>query len=265
MTQEMDDAGRRDREQTKFLAEVVKRAPLFEALRDDPANARQLESSLSMSRSTIHRTMQSFDEWGLVRKRDGEFELTGLGEMIAGRLSTFDAHVEAACRLESFLNTVEPTDVEIPVQHFEDATVTRPRARQAHFGVKRILELIEDSESLRLFTSIISPVYVDVAHREMLNGTDIQAIFDAELVDIIVEEYRGEASEALASGRFDVLVYDGVPFELFLFDDVVGMAAHDDDGIPRAFVETDDPDARAWAERLYERHLADASPIRIGD
>ncbi len=260
MTQETDES-RRDADAAAFAVEVVKRAPVFDALLDGPKTAMELEEALSMSRSTIHRATQTFCDQGLLEKTERTFELTGLGEETANQLAAFQSGVRVACRLEPFLNTVPLDEVDVPVEHFEGATVTCPSARQTHFGVKRIIELIEESESLRMFTSIISPVYVDVAHREMLNGTDIEVIFDEELVDIIAEEYHEEAMEAFDSGRFDVLVYDGVPFELFLFDTKLGMAAHDDSGIPRVFVETDDPDAFAWAERLFARYrdLADSA------
>jgi predicted transcriptional regulator len=246
-----------------FAEAVVKRAPVFDALLDGPKTAVELESALNLSRSTIHRTTQSFCEEGLLVKRDRTFELTGLGEMTARRVGAFRTSVEAARRLEPLLNTIPQGEVDVPVECFADATVILPRPRQPHAGVKRITELIEESESLRLFTSIISPVYVDVAHREMLDGTDIQAIFDAELVDIIVEEYHGKAVEAFESGRFDILLCEDVPFELFLFDARMGMAAHDENGIPRAFVESDDPGAIAWAEDLYEqyRRRAECAPF----
>jgi predicted transcriptional regulator len=245
----------------EFAAELAKRAAMFEVLRDGPKTAAELEETLAMSRSTIHRVTQSFCEHGVLDKSGREFELTGLGTVVAWQLSAYQERVEAAQRLEPFLNTVEPSAVEVPVEHFENATVTRPRARQPHFGVKRIIELIEASDSLRLFTSIISPVYVEVAHREKLDGTHIEVVFDEELVGIIADEYYEEAVETLDTGLFDVLVYDGVPFELFLFDDTMRMAAHDDAGIPRAFVETDDPDAIAWAERQYEYYHERADSI----
>lgn len=260
MTQEPDDALAREERRTEFAAELAKRAPVFEALRDGPRTAAELEEALAMSRSTIHRVTQSFCEHGVLDKSGREFELTGLGSEVARELSAYRERVEAARRLEPFLNTVEPS-MEVPVEHFEDATVTRPRARQPHFGVKRILELIEASDSIRTFTTIISPVYVEAAHREMLDGTRIEVVFDEELVGIITDEYHEETVEALDTGLFDVLVYDGVPFELFLFDDTMGMAAHDDAGIPRAFVETDDPDAVSWAERVYERYRERADSI----
>lgn len=246
-----------------FLIEAVKRAPVFEELRDGPRDTGELDSNLALSRSTIHRTTQSFMENRLVEKSGDEFELTGFGRTVASEIAEFEARMKSSCQLEPFLNTIGPTDVDVPVERFTDATVTRPKPRQPHFAVKRIIELIEESDSLRMFSSIISPFYVDVAHREMLDGMKIAVIFDPEIIEVVLSEYYDKALEAAETGMFEVQVHDEIPFELFIFDDRIGMAAHDETGIPRAFVEADSPDMIEWAEELYESYEKNADHIEL--
>lgn len=237
----------------EFLVEAVKRAPLFDLLDEDsPREMGELVDRLDMSRSTVHRATRSFVQKDVLRECEDGFELTGLGRAVCDEVLDFRARVEAATRLQPFLNTVEPTDVDVPPEQFEDATVVHPKPRQPHFAVKRIIELIEASESVRMFSSIISPFYVDVAYREMLDGTEIEVVFDHEVVEIIAEEYADKAVEAARSGQFEVFVSENVPFELFVFDDAVGMAAHDEDGIARVFVESESPKTISWAEDVYE-------------
>ena len=257
----MDSTQRVDAVDVDGLVEVVKRARLFEALQAGPQNLRQLDASLETSRSTIHRTSQSFIDQGLLSKSDEMFELTGLGELVGDELTSFRTRIESLRRLEPFLNTVEPAALDIPIEQFDDATVASPTAGQPHVGVRRIVEGIEASESIRMFSRIISPIYVGAAKREMLNGTEITVVFDADLMDIIVSEYYTEALEALDTGNFEVYLHDDVPFELFIFDDAMGMAAHDENGIPRAFVETTSPAAIEWAESLYRTYEREADYV----
>ena len=238
--------------------DVVKRLPLLSALHRGPADLQTLEDSVSSSRSTIHRALTAFEDVGLVRKIDGKFELTRTGALVARETTDFCSRITTACRMEPFLNTIQSTDVEIPIGAFSGATVLRPESGRPHFAVKRITELIEESESIRILSSVISPVYVDVAHREMMSGTEIEVIFDTHVIDVIESEYRDQAESALETGRFVILEHDSIPFELFLFDGNVGLTAHDEDGIPRAFVETDAADAIEWAESLYERFRREA-------
>lgn len=247
-----------------LFVDVVKRASLFELLRDEPREANKLVENLDMSRSTIHRTTHSFAEKGLIRQSEAGFELTGFGRAVADEVIQFRERVASANKLEVFLNTVEDADVDVPTERFSGADVIHPKPRQPHFAVKRIIELIEESETVRMFSSIISPFYVDVAYREMMDGTEIDVVFDRKVVEIIASEYAERATEAARTGKFDVRVHDDVPFEIFVFDDCVGMAAHGDNGIARVFVETHSPEAIEWAEDVYESYRDDAERIDLG-
>lgn len=246
-----------------LLVDIVKRASLFELLSDGPREANELVENLDMSRSTVHRTTHSFVENGLVRESDAGFELTGFGDAVADEVTDFRTRVASANKLEEFLNTIEPTDVDVPIERFADADVTHPKPRQPHFAVKRIIELIEESESLQIFSSVISPFYIDVAYREIMAGTEIDVIFDQQIVEIIASEYAERATEAARTGKFEIRVRDDVPFELFVFDGCIGMAAHDDNGIARVFVETDSPEAVEWAEGVYESYRDAAERINL--
>lgn len=257
----MDGTHQLDEVNVDHLVESVKRVELFECLEDGPRNLRELDRHMGLSRSTIHRTTRSFIDQGLLNKCGEQFELSGLGELVADELCSFQNRMEALRRLEPFLNTVDPSSLDIPIEYFGDAVVSSPTAGQPHVGVRRIIEGIEASDSLRMFSSIISPIYVGAAKREMDAGTEITVIFDTEILDVVVSEYYADALEALDTGNFEVYVHDGVPFELFIFEDSMGMAAHDENGIPRAFVETDSPDAIEWAHSLYRTYEQNAEYV----
>ncbi|MFP9192414.1 helix-turn-helix transcriptional regulator [Natronosalvus vescus] len=247
----------------EFVSTVMSRAELLERL-EESQTVRELADELSMARSTVHRVTESLEEHDLVEKPNEHIEHTGLGTVVAAELQTLRTKLEAAQRLEPFLNTLNGEVTDIPLERFTDVTVTQSQHRQAHVGAKRITDLIERTDSLRMFSSIISPLYVDVALREMLNGTEIDVIFDQEIIGVVAEQYYDQAQEALETGRFGLHMTDDVPFELFLFDDRMGMAAHDDDGIARAFVESTDPAAREWAESLYAEYASEAETVTFG-
>lgn len=246
-----------EREETgddELAEESITRATILEALLAGPLDSGELDERVPMSRSTIHRATRSLGRSGVLAKNDDGFELTGFGAVLAEETRRYRSNVATARELDEFLNVVSTEDVDIPLEHFADAEILRPRPRQAHFGVDRIIDLIQESDSLRLFTSIISPLYVKVAHREMVNGMDIEAIFDTSVVDIILSKYVDEAIESLESGHFSVHVADDVPFELFIYDHTMAIAAHDESALPRMFVETDAPEAIRWAEDLYRTY-----------
>lgn len=252
-------------ETQEFLLEAVRRAPLLLSLRSEPADPGNLLRSVDTSRSTLHRAIKSLQKLDVVEESNGKYELTTLGEVLAKEVETFGARACTASSLDQFLNSIELNGSGFPVEHFVDADVTQRESRQPHTTIHRIIKLIETSESLRMFSTVISPVHVDVGYREMMNGMKIEAIFDHEVVDIMLSEFPEKAQETIAIGNFDVYAHDGLPFELFLFDDKVGMAAHNKNGNAEVLVECDDPSAIEWAENLYSKHLSKAEPLMKSD
>lgn len=229
--------------------EAAKRAPLLAVLAEGPKSMSELEDAVSMSRSTIHRTLGTFEDANVVRKTDQRYGLTGFGRTITDRTMEYSTDLSTALDLDEFLNSVEAVDV--PLEHFAEAEVIQPQPHKAHRGVKRIIDLVEASDSLRMFSNILSPLYVDVARREIVDGMEIEVVFDERLRYPLQVEYAEDAVEAFRTGRFDVYFGSDVPFELFIYDDKMAMAAHDDSAIPQMFVETCTDDAIEWAEELY--------------
>ena len=245
-------------------AEAVKRVALLDRLRDGAHTAAELEAALDVSRATVHRATASLAERGLLAEGDDGYALTGFGVAVAEAARAFRANVAAADRLAPFLDAVAPeTAAEIPLERFADARVVESGPRRAHTDVERIRELLADSESFRLFSRVASPVYVNAAYRTALDGKRVDAVFDPEAVEILFDRYADRLREAAALGDLSVRAYDGCPFELFVFDRAVGMTAHDDRGVPHAFVETDNPAAHEWAERLFDRYADRAELVTV--
>lgn len=245
----------------EFLREAVRRGPLLRALRDGPASASELSRSVETSRSTVHRATNSLSDRELIAKTDGQYELTGLGRIVAEESAAFGESVWTAVTLEPFLNTADVDG--IPIEHFVDATVTRPTPRRPHTSIQRIIELIEEAESLRMLSTVLSPIYVNVGYHEMMAGMEIEAVFDREAIEIMVTEHAERARETIETGNFDVYSHDALPFELFLLEDGIGMAAHDESGVARILVECEAPEAIEWAEGVYDDHRSEAEPLLL--
>ena len=116
-----------------------------------------------------------------------------------------------------------------------------------------------------MLSTVLSPIYVDVGYREMMDGMGIEAVFDREAFEIMVSQYAEQAEKSIRSGKFDVYAHEGLPFELFIFDDRIGMAAHDGSGIAKILVECDAPEAIEWAKTVYDEHRAEAEPLLVSN
>lgn len=250
---------------TQLQLEVMKRAPLLDALREQPMTMGDLDEAVTTSRSTIHRALGTFEDLNLVRKSDQTYELTEFGCIVTDRTSQFRRNLATARRLDEFLNAVNASELDIPVEYFADAEVIRPEPRKAHRGVKRIIDHIRSADSLLMFSNVLSPLYADVAREEMIDGMELEVVFDERIMDLLVSEYADDAVEAFETGRFDVYFGPDIPFELFISEDSMAMAAHNHSTLPRMFVKSDSADAIAWAEELYARYRDRAEPFDPGD
>ncbi|WP_254762226.1 helix-turn-helix transcriptional regulator [Natrinema marinum] len=234
--------------------ELMRRSELLAALLDGPKTPNELDEETSLSRSTIHRALESLIDQCVLAETGNAFELTGLGRAVAAEITGCHTTIETAGRLRPLLEEVDTSAVTFPLEHLADAEVTYPNRAHAHATTRRIADLMADADRIRLFAGVISPIYLDMAYEQVRNGTEVAAIFDREVVEILFSEYGRDARKAARTGCFEVLVYGHCPFALFICDETVGIAAHDDDGFLRLFVASDDPDVFQWAESLYERY-----------
>lgn len=252
-------------EEREFLLEAVRRAPLLEYLGRAPASAGEVIEGVEMSRSTVHRALDTLADHEIIRNGGEAYELTNLGELLLQELERFGSRAWTARSMTAFLNSVGMDAAEIPVEYLGDATVIRREPRRPHATIHRIIELFEIADEVRMFSTVISPIYVDMAYPKMIDGMQIQAVFEREVVDLMLSEYPEKAHETMATGNFDVFAHDDLPFELFVFDDRVGMAAHNRQGNAEVLIETEDPGAVAWAEDLYQRYLSEATSVPVSD
>lgn len=250
--------------QEEFLLETVRRQSILEVLgREGSESASELTEATGQSRSTIYRAVDSLEEDGLVKVVNGEYVLTTLGELLRKETDRFSRRAWGAKRLESFLNSVESID--IPTEYFIDAKITRRQPRQPHITIQRLIKLIENSDHMKMLSTVLSPIHVDVGYREMESGMKIEAVFDEEAINIMLSNYQDQAADTTTSGNFTVYVHESLPFELFIFDDQMGMAAHDETGDADILIESDDPNAMEWASKTYEAFKAEAEPLQLPD
>ncbi len=257
-----------DRVDTDLLGDVVRHGPVLEALLEGPLDHREIEDRLDVSRATSHRFTQWLDDQGLVEKRDGRFELTGRGEVIAEEVLRFEANVRTAHRLAPLLDAVCEDHREFVVEPFVDATVTVAAPDDPYRPVQRFTELVRDSESFRGFnTTHMAPLALGEFHRQVFEGTDTEIVYLPSIVKKLFETYPERAREAVDRGHLTLRTRDDLPYGLAIFDDRVGIGGYDEGtGLMRVFVDTGNPIAREWAERVYASVRADSDPIddRVG-
>lgn len=247
-----------------LLIEVVRRAPMIAALRDGPSDRRDLEQRLGISKSTAHRITTSLAEQGLVERTDGKHKLTEFGEAVAEVVATFEADMRTTVRLAPLFDAVAGVQPQCPLNAFSEATVTTVDRGDPFGPLARFVSLVKETDTLQMLDSYaVAPTYIDEIHGRVLDGLETKVIERPEVAGDIIENYPQKCIELCASEFLTMRLHDEIPFGLVILDSRIGVGVRDPGtGAPRAFVDTDDPEGRAWAETLFESHWSDATRLR---
>lgn len=253
-----DEAVNRD-----FLLEVIKRAPMLAALREEPMDRPALEESLGVSKSTSHRNVASLTERGLLRKSGGKHELTEFGRAVAGVVAKFESDIETTVRLAPVFEAVSDTTPRCPIEAFADATVTSTDRGDPFGPLARFVSLVQDTTSLRMADSYaIAPTYIDEIHGRVLDGLETEVVERPEVAEDIMNSYPKKCVQLCASEFLSMKIQADLPFGLAILDNRIGIGVRDTEtGVPRVFIDTDETEARNWAETLFESYWTEATRL----
>lgn len=238
--------------------ELIRRAPMLEALRERPLDRRDLEERLDISRATSHRFTRWLGEHGLIERADGEFQLTELGRAVTAALTDFKTETGTAFQLAPVLEASAESGHPIPLAAFGDAVVTRSDTGDPHAPMTRYVSLVQQTSTLRGFdTWAIAPTYMGEIQERILDGMQTELIDPRPVVEDVMDNYPERCVEVCVSGNLTIRLYESFPFGLALFDDRLGIAVRDPEtNALTAFVDTDSPAAREWAEAVYDTYEA---------
>ena len=246
-----------------LLLEVVKRAPMLVALREESLSPRDLQERLDVSKSTAHRNATSLADRGLLRKSDGEHTLTGFGREVADVVSSFEADIETTVRLSPMFDAIDGTDPPCPIDAFADATVTSTAQGDPFGPLARFVSLVSGTDSLRMVDSYaIAPTYIDEIQGRVLDGLEAEVIERPEVAEDVIENYPRRCVSLCGSEYFTLKLLDDLPFGLVILDHRIGVGVRDPGtGTPRAFVDTDADQAREWAETVFDSYWSEATRL----
>lgn len=267
-----DESATPDVAPDEVLETALARSDVLASLAAAPRHRAELQAEHDLSKTTAHRIVRSFDDQGLLRRTDDGYALTPLGRTVAAAVERFDDTVRTACRLAPLLDAFADAPVELPVEHFADARVTRPRPDAPSSPVEQSCELYfrTDSDTIRILDRVrfVPPVFLEQVYEAGVeNELTAEAVLPADLVAGYVEAcpdlHRDLPDLPVELGY---RVHEDVPVGLSLYDEHVELRAYDDEtGVPVCMVDTDDPDAVAWAESVYEHYREAARPAAAVD
>ncbi|GGN95010.1 MULTISPECIES: helix-turn-helix transcriptional regulator [Haloarcula] len=252
-----------------YLTRSEHRAPTLIALTVRPRSRSELWEMTGVSESTIRRTLSEFEERDWVQRDGYQYEVTQLGAFIASAMAELIDRVETERKLRDVWRLLPGEDSGFTIDMCSDATVTVAEPENPSRPIARFCSLLEDTERLR-FTGL-DVAMLDSCKQELceriVDGMETELINPPRVANYIRSDCPGLFSEALESGNLDVRLHDALPpFGVSIFDDRIAVTGYDREAVTvRVLVDTDDADARDWAESTFTSHRRKTPILPIED
>jgi predicted transcriptional regulator len=252
-----------------FLAASENRVRVLEALAADAHTRSELVDVSDSSRPTVSRILSAFEDRGWITDRDGLYEATALGVIVAAAFADLETAVETAQHLHDVLPYLPVDTMEFDLRHLRDATIVRQSSGDPLAPIRYGMDVIRSSSTAYGVSRALMPEMVNVgADTVEREGLDISIVADVRAFKPPDQAgdggYRDAIRRFATDDRIDVYAHADVPHIVGVLDDDVVILATDDRGVVYATVVSDDPLVREWADGLYERYRADAVPVDAG-
>lgn len=249
-------------DQLAFLAGSPVRRRILRLLRDRRLIERDLRDALDEPRSTVHRNVEELAARGWVEDDADGYRTTWFGAAVLAEFERTVGNVECARELGPFLEHVPVEAVDLDA--LRDVEVTAPRPNRPLAAVERVRRRLAGASSVRGFTPYLVPSLADGLLERVRDGDcEVEAVLADPAADALLD---GDGRPREIRDHVSLYRHDGgVAYALLFVDGGLVLGAFDDDGVPRAVVETDAPAALSWAEATYRRHREAATPVAPGD
>ena len=258
-------------EQMQFLMRGKSRVRIMECLSGSKsATQRDLRTRLDVSRTTVARSLRSLEDRGWVENvEDGAYRLTRVGAVIIAEFSGMLDTVQTVEELSEFLRWFPVDEFAPDFLNLSDAEVITSSEGDPYAPAREQTDILRSADRLR----IILPA-VDLEGTKTLagqvteGGLEVETIVSPDVATTIESgKFASLLKEPLTTERATIFTAEyELPFYLGVADDDrVQIGVEDDEGFPRALLETTDEDVREWADGLYRDYRDQATHKPVSD
>ncbi|WP_135830128.1 helix-turn-helix transcriptional regulator [Halorussus halobius] len=248
-------------EQVRFLAASEHRVAALGALGSSPLSPAQLREDLDVSRATVHRILDSFEEFGWVRRGDDGYRATAAGRIVLRRFDDVRETVAAVDSLSEFLSEFELAhDLPLPLDEYDvvASTPTDPYAAAEHF----VSGVPTDADRLRALLPTVVPAFDRACEPLVERGASVQLVLSQSAAETSRESYPENFEQALALDSLSLSISpETFTFGLSVFDETVFLGGYDDGGHLEVCLRSTDDDLREWALSVFRTFRDEAETV----
>jgi predicted transcriptional regulator len=253
-----------------FLARSPHRVGVLEILADGPMTRRDLHDETGISQPTLGRILEPFRDRNWVERRGQEYALTPWGHLLADDFGDLLETVESIQRLSDVVQQLPTDEMDFDIREFRDATVTKPTTGDVFRHVRRVEELLYNADHVVNVTPTIAPGKAEEYEQQVARFLDgnqraeaiipAGALNTAEVAAHLAATVRGP----IESGRAAVYLYDGnIPTLLAVADGTAMLVPVDEQDVPVALVETENPTIRSWVEAKIDEYREQSTELTV--
>lgn len=251
----------------EFLARSEHRITALDALAQRPQSRAELKALTETSSSTIRRMLRAFEERNWIRRNGTHYEATQLGAFVAVGMRELVNRIETEQTLRGVWQWLPGEASGFTIEIATDAVVTVAETDDPYHPVNRFVSLLRETDRFQFVgfdVALLEPCKNELRQR-IVDGMQTEIIDPPSGAQYVLANYREHCSAALESGNLTIRLHDDLPpYGISLFDDRIAVSCYDrDSGTVRVLVDTDTPEARAWAESTFESYRREARPLAI--
>lgn len=254
-------------EDVAYLTRSDHRVLALGAVAERPRSRSALRDITGASASTVSRMVREFENRRWLVRNGQQYEATELGAFVASGVEELLERLDTERRLRDVWEYL-PTEVDgFTIEMVSDAVVTTAEANDPYRPINRFVSLLRDTDRFRFVGSdlaLLEPCK-DEFRQRVLDGMHTEIIDPPTVARHVLSTYPEHCTPALETGNLTVLLHEDLPpCGVSLFDRRIGISCYDPaNGTVRAFVDTDAPEAREWAESTYASYRRDARRLAL--
>lgn len=250
-----------------FLSRSNNRVAVLSELQDAGRTRRELREAIGVSRPTLGRILEGFEERGWIANEDREYELTPLGRLLVEEFTDLMDTVEATQKLRDLAPMLPTDEMDFDLGALADATITTPSRGDVTAHSRRESELLERSERVRFLCNQAQPETVG-RYRDWIvaEAGEFEAIICGDAIDAARADPEMDSylRDMVATETASIYRYEGsLSVMLGLYDETATVVPLDDAGIPRALIECDEESVMAWVGDTIDAHRRRADEVTI--
>jgi len=251
----------------RYLSGSTVRPTILERLVDGTAQPAELVSVANVSRTTVHRTLSELVKRDWVRRVDGGYEATAIGELALQTYERAHNRLQTLERLEPFCAHAEDTAAELDLEWLCGARLATPTETNPQYPLEwygdrlAALEPAGKRTRLRVTTPVLTRQLLAVHEPIADAGTPTEFVVDEAALRAVARQSLDQLRASLEDDAFELYVASESPsLGITLGEEWTLLRAYDNSRLVAVLGSTNGR-LREWAADRYSRLRDDTRQV----